>query len=276
MFVCPNCKTVVNLEFSSCSKCTYEYIYTKNNFSYDYDTLLFKQYKKKYLLNKVLNNNGYISYKFLQEGSLSLSNREDVQNFKKYLLQQISLVKEANLLDIGCGLLEVPGYLDFQADKLEHYGLEPLDESKFFGHLITGCSEFIPLEDNSMDYIIFATSLDHVCSIDATLQEVARVLKKDGKVILWMSDQSKTIIEKIKSKLRTVRDTFKKGYRTDLYYVYPNMTVLQVPKGAVDPFHSFFESPKIIKKMFSTYKFELDNMQYKSKNQVFLTFVKSA
>lgn len=275
MFVCPNCKNEIDLEFTCCDQCKFEFKYTNKRFIYNYDKLLFNNYKEKYLLNKVLNNNGYISYKFLQDGSLSLPERDDVKRFKNYLLKQITLKQYCNILDVGCGLLEVPGYLDFKSNNIEFYGLEPLEESKFFGNLITGCSEYIPLKDNSIDYIIFATSLDHVCSIDETLKEVYRVLKNNGKVIIWMSDQSKTLLERIKNKIRILRENIKKGYRTDLYYVYPNFTVLQVPNGAVDPFHSFFESPQVIKKMFINNDFEFDNIDYHSKNQVFLTFTKN-
>jgi SAM-dependent methyltransferase len=275
MFVCANCKNKIDLTLTCCNYCKFEFKYINKKFIYCHDKLLFYNFKDKYLLNKVLNNNGYISYKFLQDGSLSLSDRDDVKRFKNYLLKQITLRKECKILDVGCGLLEVPGYLNFKSTNIEFYGLEPLAESKFFGNLIIGCSEYIPLKDNSIDFILFATSLDHVCSINATLKEVYRVLKSNGKVIIWMGDQSKTFLDKMKNKIRIFRDNIKKGYRTDLYYVYPNLTVLQVPRGGVDPFHSFFESPQVIKKMFIENNFEFNNMDYHSKNQVFLTFTKS-
>lgn len=275
MFVCPKCKAKLDLKLNYCCKCKFEYQYKDEKFIYNYDELLFNRFKKKYLLNKVLNNNGYISYHFLQDSSLSLSSREDVKRFKSYLMRQINFENNSKILDIGCGLLEIPGYLDFQCENIELYGIEPLAESKFSGQLITGCSEYIPLKSSSIDYIVFATSLDHVCSIDATLQEVYRVLKPNGKVILWMSDQSKTFLEKIKNSLRIFIDSIKKGYRTNQYYVYPNYTVLEVPKGAVDPFHSFFESPEVIKSFFNKSKFSFDNIDYYSKNEVFLTFFKS-
>lgn len=62
-------------------------------------------------MNKVLNNNGYLSYHFLKETSVSLPGRPQVLNFKKYILSQIS---HGKILDVGCGMLEIPGYLDFE------------------------------------------------------------------------------------------------------------------------------------------------------------------
>lgn len=278
MFVCPQCKRNIVLNAKHCANCNLEYDYSQGKFIYNYDKLLFESHKDNFLLNKVLNNNGYISYKFLADASLSLSTRKDVIDFKNYIYEQITIHKKINkkinFLDVGCGLLELPGYLDFDLENVELFGIEPIHESKFKGNLIIGCSEYIPLEANSMDYIIFATSLDHVCSLVSTIHETHRVLKSDGKVIIWMSDQSKSLFEYIKDKLRILKNYFTKGYRTDLYYVYPNYTVLGVPHGAVDPFHSFFESPNTIKKLFTKNGFKFDNMNYITKNQVFLTFSK--
>lgn len=276
MYVCPQCKLKIdNFLSQKCMQCNLEFSYTERGFSYNHDELLFKNFKKKYLLNKVLNNNAYISYKFLQEGSLSLSGREDVERFKVYIQKSLPFEQEIVILDIGCGLLEKPGYLDFETkNNITFYGIEPLAESNFFGHLITGTSEFIPLEDKSIDNIIFATSLDHVCSIETTIRESFRILKQEGKVVIWMSDQSKSFCKYIIDKLKVWRQNVIKGYRTDHYYVYPNYTVLEVPKGGVDPFHSFFESPKVIAKMFKKEGFASIDMQYNSKNEVFLTFQK--
>lgn len=194
MYVCPVCKTSLeNLSKQECRSCKLPYEYQNNRFSYNFDELLFHNFKKQFLLNKVLNNNGYLSYQFLQEGSLSLPEREDVQRFKQYILDHSAIEgsEALSILDVGCGLLEVPGYLDFK-NRAQHtfFGIEPIKESCFFGNLITGCSEYMPLASNSIDVVIYATSLDHVCSLDQSISETFRVLKNNGKVILWVSDQS--------------------------------------------------------------------------------------
>jgi len=278
MYVCPACKTSLeDLSKQECPSCHLSYKYQNSRFTYNFDELLFKNFKQQFILNKVLNNNGYISYQFLQEGSLSLPEREDVQRFKQYIIDHSGLKgsKALTILDVGCGLLEVPGYLDFE-NKTPHtfLGIEPIKESRFFGNLITGCSEFMPIASDSIDVVIYATSLDHVCSLEQTLRETFRVLKNKGKIILWISDQSSSLWGKIYNKYKILRENYSAGYRTDLYYVYPNYTVLGVPRGAVDPFHSYFESPEKIEKAFKKQGLNFEDQKYRHKNEVFMTFYK--
>jgi len=278
MYVCPVCKTsLVDLSLQECPSCRLPYKYQNSRFTYNFDELLFKNFKQQFILNKVLNNNGYLSYNFLQEGSLSLPDRDDVQRFKQYIKDHSPLQgsEALSILDVGCGLLEIPGYLDFE-NRTRHtfFGIEPIKESRFFGNLITGCSEFMPLASDSIDIVIYATSLDHVCSLEQTLRETFRVLKNKGKVILWISDQSSSLWDKIYKKYMTLRRNYSAGYRTELYYVYPNYTVLEVPRGGVDPFHSHFESPEKIEKAFKKQGLDFEDQKYREKNEVFMTFYK--
>ena len=83
----------------SCERCFFPYQYGKNYLKYEFDSMLFETYKEKYLLNKVLNNNGYLSYIFLQDASLSLNGRDDVKNFRDYIQSHLS---GGILLDVGC------------------------------------------------------------------------------------------------------------------------------------------------------------------------------
>jgi ubiquinone/menaquinone biosynthesis C-methylase UbiE len=48
-----------------------------------------------------------------------------------------------------------------------------------------GFAEFLPWEDAQFDAVLFATSLDHVLSLEKTLDEVCRVLRPGGKCIVW-------------------------------------------------------------------------------------------
>ena len=184
---------------TTCPSCQLEYRYGKNYLKYGFDELLFKQFKKNYLLYKVLSNNAYLAYQFVREGSLSCSGRHDVLNFRNYIL---SHVKRGKILDVGCGILDVPGYLDFsQKEEFEFYGIDPIDDRSFRGVRIIGCAEFMPFPDNSFDAVVFATSLDHVCSLEQTVHEVHRVLSRKGKLLLWMSDSSVSWTDKVKDVL---------------------------------------------------------------------------
>lgn len=276
MYVCPKCKSKIELENTQCKTCKLEYTYKDNKLEYNYDLLLFNKFKNKFLRNKALNNNGLLSYLLLPEGSLSIDDRADVQRFRDFIEKKITNDKKYNLLDIGCGMLELPGYLNFKnIHNIEFYGIEPIKESNFKGNLIIGCSEFVPLQNNSMDFILFATSLDHVCSIEHSIEEVSRILAKNGKVIIWMSDRSINLVGKVKRKLKIVYDYIRYGYRTDIYHVYDDYrTVLEVPRGGIDPFHSFFESPQLIEGKFKKYGFKLVDKIKNNNDEVFLEFSK--
>lgn len=256
----------------SCPKCGWNYDYRKNYLRYEFDTLLFNRFRNRYLLNKVLNNNAILSYQFLAETSLSVPGREDVARFREFIGKRFS---HGKLLDVGCGVLELPGYLDF-ADKsnVEFYGIDPMDDSKFRGRRIVGCSEFTPFEDEFFDAIIFATSLDHVCSVHHTVLETRRILKPKGMVFVWMSDWSLPWFTKLKSKLLTPWRNFRRGFDTRRYQVYDQGLVLAIPPGAADPFHSSPEIPSNIVKLFEKNGFPLIEKNARRSLEVFLAFEK--
>ena len=257
----------------NCEMCDEKVYYTKHSIKTYPDYLLFKNFKKSYLENKVLNNNAIVSYEYLPSGSISLPERKDVKRFSLYLGK--NLVGH-NILDIGCGTMSKPGYFFFEGiDNYNVTGIDPLEGKSFFGTRIVGCSEYLPFEDNSFDNIVFATSLDHVVSITKTLNESYRVLTKNGKVHLWISDRSTSFLKKIKNFITSIKQSYIKGYNVNKYFVYENFTVLGVPNGAVDPFHSFNESPKLVKKLFYKTNFNLQNEKYLSKNEIFLSFSKN-
>ncbi|MEO7725740.1 MAG: methyltransferase domain-containing protein [Burkholderiales bacterium] len=257
---------------SHCAACGTRYTHGPNYLGYEFDPLLFKRYKRHFLLNKVLNNNGFISYQVLKEGSLSLASRPDVSDFRRYIETH---AKSGTLLDVGCGILPLPGYLQFEdTARFELFGLDPIDDRSFHGMRITGCSEFMPFADQQFDTVVYATSLDHVCSLDATIEETRRILKANGKLIIWMGDRSASPWRKFRNWLVTPLRNLVKGYRTDKYSVYPDLTVLYIPDGAVDPFHSYSENPKKIAASLKRAGFGLEDQSQKNRDQVFLSFVK--
>jgi len=255
-----------------CVECGEEYEIGKNYLKTFFDKKLFNIYCKDYLLNKVLNNNGYISYQFLKESSISLPDREDVKRFRSFVQKNHY---GSVILDIGCGPMDIPGYLMLDnINDLDIIGLDPIDSNNFNGLRIVGCSEFIPLPKRSVDTIIFATSLDHVCNLKKTISESLRLLTESGKILVWMSDRTLSPLSRIKYWISEKFRSLKAGYPLDKYYLYDNWTVLGTPPGAVDPFHCDYESPKKIIKMFCKEGMSLLIDKRYSKNEVFLSFKK--
>jgi hypothetical protein len=192
-------------------------------------------------------------------------------HFRSFIL---SHVDSGRLLDVGCGLLEIPGYLDFEdKSKFEFFGIDPIEDRSFKGMRIVGCSEFMPFENKQFESLIFATSLDHVCSLEYTIRESYRILVDGGKVMIWMSNHSRSFFSKGRSWLRSKTMNFRKGYRSDKFVMYPNRIVLYRPHGAIDPFHEFLETPPIAISLMGN-KFMLVDNVYNNRDEVFLCFSK--
>jgi len=91
------------------------------------------------------------------------------------------------ILDIGCGIGNAPPYVDRSGDA--HYvGLDPLNGRAVHDfEFVQGVGEQLPLRDAVCDFVVSATSLDHVVEPERVLSEAKRVLKPTGFLALWVA-----------------------------------------------------------------------------------------
>ena len=246
--VSPSSNVSKNLLESSnnveCKKCTLAFFLGENKKSlvYDYKSLLSELNWKKYIRYSLLQNNGFISYRFLQGASCSIPGRTDAIEFGRFLNPLIADAK--TILDLGCGPIERPEYFNPEIFKSHNLiGLDPF-ESDFKGFFINGTAEFIPLADYSVCTVVAATSLDHVFDLKLSLIEIKRVLKPNGRLVIWNCTPESNIRflsirycinlrNKIKSEWLRLREN---GWRR--VFVYDNGIVLSIVRGSADPFHS--------------------------------------
>lgn len=115
--------------------------------------------------------------------SCSVDGHVQGSNFGKFINKYLS----GYVLDVGCGPQEIPVYLrNYDIKKI--YGLDPL--APHISHPFTfeqGLSEYIPWENNSFNCVIFSTSLDHIFLIDKVIDEIERVLKELGFLLIYVS-----------------------------------------------------------------------------------------
>lgn len=270
-FACREALSIPSAGIFDCPQCGERYEARDMRLKTEFDKHLFRMYRRKYLVNKVLNNNGFISYRLLPEGSVSLPDRPDVARFRAFIESE---VHSGTVLDVGCGPLPLAGYLHF-ADKSRYsfVGIDPIDGTSYDGYHIVGASELMPIQGASVDAVVFGTSLDHVCDLTRTIEEAHRVLKDDGRILVWMSDSKPPpAVERIKNWLYETRLSLRLGYSVRRYRVYPNFAVFEVPRGAVDPFHSYFESPEKIVREFERGGCRLVRRETHSKIEHFLSF----
>lgn len=97
--------------------------------------------------------------------------------------------EDTKILDLGCGAT-CPSIL---FEKGERYGVDPLvdiflekDREKLLGkiRLSKGSGEEIPFEDSFFDVVLCRNALDHVDNVFRVMDEIRRVTRKQGIIIL--------------------------------------------------------------------------------------------
>lgn len=264
-FICVSCRS--KLLGAECCGISYKIEDTK--ISYDFERILRTRFRSQYLLNKVLNNNGHLSYLYLPEGSLSLEEREDVKAFSAYIAQSF---KGGNLLDVGCGTMAEPGYLKdvSRIDSCRLYGLDPIEDISFKGMKITGCAEYIPFQDHFFQTVVFATSIDHVCDLQQSLDESFRLLEHRGSLVLWHSYPPNFSF--IKEMARRALRSWRHKYNAFRYFVYEEENVVfHIPNGAIDPFHKEYIPVKKLCHLARKAGFTVSDITSHGKNSYFIT-----
>jgi SAM-dependent methyltransferase len=102
--------------------------------------------------------------------------------FREFLSEHISLIN-MEVLDVGCGALKIPIYLEgIEVKNL--FGIEPFD-SKFAGSLLNCSAEFLPFMHDSFDLVVATSVIDHFMNWKLSLNEIARVLRPGGKLAIY-------------------------------------------------------------------------------------------
>jgi len=84
------------------------------------------------------------------------------------------------VLDVGCD--KPSRSMQLLPPSCEYLGLDPYAGQGEFR--IIGLGEILPIKDNSVDAVLFNTSLDHILDYHTAIQEAHRVLKPDGRIVI--------------------------------------------------------------------------------------------
>jgi len=132
---------------------------------------------------RALFENGKTSYYTQREASCSHRDHWYARLFGAY----VDLHAFGRLLDIGCGPHGLPSYLS-NYDTCLISGLEPLEATGPINfEYVRGFNEFLPWPDQAFNTVVSGTSLDHVISLERSLDEVRRVLTSDGRYLVWLA-----------------------------------------------------------------------------------------
>ncbi len=117
----------------------------------------------------------------------------------KHMLKRVKLTEEAiqkfgkkgSILEIGCGTGENLSYYVKKFGFYKAYGIEiassaedKIKENGIIPIILDINTTKIPLEDSSIDVIIFEEVIEHIYNSDLAVSEIKRILKEEGILIL--------------------------------------------------------------------------------------------
>lgn len=103
--------------------------------------------------------------------------------YQRHLFRMKEFLKDCcgTVIDVGCDNVDISASL--LSEECSYIGLDPFSSSKSNFRVI-GVGEFLPIRDESVDNVVFNTSLDHILDYHQALQEAERVLKPGGHIYL--------------------------------------------------------------------------------------------
>jgi ubiquinone/menaquinone biosynthesis C-methylase UbiE len=111
---------------------------------------------------------------------------------RAWLFELLKLPTEGNLLDAGGGTGRIAQLLCDRVNKVvvADLSLEMLQQASAKTGLLTVCShsESFPFHENTFDRILMVDALHHVCDQAETAQELWRVLKPGGRLVIEEPD----------------------------------------------------------------------------------------
>lgn len=193
-FICPTCRSVLEQGNKSyyCKKCSKDYPY------YVVNDLLIIDFNLLNVTNCECNRDGITTCEIDLRSQLpenlpenKKEGKEKVRYSGREKLIEAEIGKGNRILDLGCA--EGP-YAHLFAGRNESYGFDDcpkrllLNENnaldKGYNALVVGNGLALPFPDASFDIVICTEVVEHVTETRQLVNEINRVLKKEGKLIL--------------------------------------------------------------------------------------------
>lgn len=104
-------------------------------------------------------------------------------HYQRHLFRMKEFLKDCcgTVLDVGCDNVDISAAL-FN-EECRYIGLDPFSSSKSNFRVI-GVGEFLPIRDESVNSVVFNTSLDHILDYHQAIEEAQRVHKPGGNIYL--------------------------------------------------------------------------------------------
>jgi SAM-dependent methyltransferase len=168
------------------------------------------------------------------EHSLSVTERPDAEAFADFC------GFSGTVLDVGCGTQTLPTYADTGACRF--IGIDPLPgEPERAFEFVQGLGEYLPFRSDSLDQVLFATSLDHMLVPRRALAEARRSIRPGGAVNVWFGELHRPSNDGLRPRVaRQARAVAARVLSRGKAAPTPEpdyIARLDQPDGAVDKFH---------------------------------------
>jgi ubiquinone/menaquinone biosynthesis C-methylase UbiE len=142
------------------------------------------------------------------------------------------------VLDMGCG--HKMSFLQAIADRIKQgYGVDFKVENQRVGNLEIRQLTFndrLPFDDNTMDVVTMLAVLEHIEAEEAVLEEIYRVLKPQGKLVLTVpSVWAQPVLEFLSYRLKIVDESEIRDHKR--YYDRRRLHRVLVGKTGFEAFH---------------------------------------
>jgi len=89
-------------------------------------------------------------------------------------------------LDVGCGVIPQPAYMESIDAGFEWFGIDPYlgDTARQFP-FVQGLGEYLPFRPGTFDGIVYVAALEHMLAPSLSLHRARRLLKPGGNIFIW-------------------------------------------------------------------------------------------
>lgn len=202
-----------------------------------------EELQRRWSLWEQLQANFVAAAAVVPEESLSVTERPDANAFAEFC------GFSGTVLDIGCGTQRFPTYAD--TEHCRFVGIDPLEgEPDREFEFVVGIGEYLPFRTDSLDQVLFATSLDHMLIPERAIAEAARVTRPGGAVNVWFGELKRK--PDPVQRLRTlVGHALERAGLRQKVAVEPAaepeyLSHIEQPEGAIDKFHVAHPDAKTI------------------------------
>jgi SAM-dependent methyltransferase len=119
-----------------------------------------------------------------QEGDKGVFSQED--EITGYIGDIIAQAGEGLCLDVGCGVLPLPGYMAASSSQVQWIGIDPFfgDAARHFP-FAQALGEYLPFRDDAFDGVLYGSTIYHQMDPIQSLARTRRAMKPNGRLYIW-------------------------------------------------------------------------------------------